>query len=86
MLYGDVMVLLRGRLKSVLTRKSTDAILATQGFALAVCVDFNNLYFIFSVCIGIPELFIYRSKGLSKPVSSRRQLRARKVGWAIVEI
>lgn len=53
----------------VLTRESTDPILATQGFTLAVCVDFNDLYFILSVCIGIPELFIYRSKVLSMPAS-----------------
>lgn len=48
-----------------LTRESSDAIFPTQGFALTVCVDFNNLYFIFSVRIGIPELFIYWSKVLS---------------------
>jgi len=50
----------------MLTRESTDAILATQGSALAICIDFNNLYFIFGMCIGIPKLLIYRSKGLSK--------------------
>ena len=47
------------------TREPTDAILATQGFPLAICIDFNNLYFIFGMCIGIPELLIYGSEILS---------------------
>ncbi len=51
------------------TWEPTDAILATQGFSLAICIDFNNLYFIFGMCIGIPELLIYRSKILIKRMS-----------------
>ena len=55
--------------EQILTGETTDAILGTQGFALAICIDFNNSYFILGMCIGIPELFIYRSKVLQ----SRRQ-------------
>lgn len=51
------------------TWEPTDAILSTQGSSLAICIDFNNLYFIFGVCIGIPELLIYGSKILTKRTS-----------------
>ena len=53
----------------VLTRESTDTILATQGFTLAICIDFNNLYFIFGMCIGIRKLFVNGSKVLTNPAS-----------------
>jgi len=53
----------------MLTGEPTDTILATQGFSLAICVDFNNPYLIFGMCIGIPELFVYGSKILTKPTS-----------------
>jgi hypothetical protein len=51
------------------TGEPTDTIFATQGFALAICVDFNDLYFIFGMRIGISEFIIYRSKVLTKPTS-----------------
>ena len=51
------------------TWEPTDAILATQGFSLAICIDFDNPYFIFGVCIGIPEFLIYRSKILTEQAS-----------------
>jgi hypothetical protein len=51
------------------TREATDAKLATQCFALAICVDFNDLYFILGMCIGIPELLVYGGKVLTTPAS-----------------
>lgn len=51
------------------TWEPTDAILATQGFSLAICIDLNDPYFIFGMGIGIPEFLIYRSKILTKQVS-----------------
>jgi hypothetical protein len=53
----------------MLTGEPTDVIFATQGFSLAICIDFSNPYLIFGMCIGIPELLVYRSKILTKPRS-----------------
>jgi hypothetical protein len=68
------------------TGKSTDAILATQRFARAICVDFKNLYSIFCMRIGIPELLIDRSKVLTRSREFKKEVEGQESGMNDNEI